>query len=166
MEELEFYPFNSSNMVLREDNMAIVRHDSLGHLCGYVAFPAKDIPKKWHGTYNADALQYLNIHGGLTFAKKPNDDWVVFGFDCAHSGDEDNASLKDPEYVMDLTRQMEQQLIDYAAIIKKWRKANRGKRMEMVDEIRDKGKHSEEIGFGALLGALWGATEFGDEEEE
>lgn len=53
------------------------RHDSMGHLCGYIQVDA-DHP--WYGkdynNVNAD------VHGGLTFSDKG---W--FGFDCAHAGD-------------------------------------------------------------------------------
>ena len=53
------------------------RHDSMGHLCGYIQVDA-DHP--WYGkdydNVNAD------VHGGLTFSDKG---W--FGFDCAHVGD-------------------------------------------------------------------------------
>ena len=53
------------------------RHDSMGHLCGYIQVDA-DHP--WH------ALTYdevdVCVHGGLTFSE---DGW--FGFDCAHAGD-------------------------------------------------------------------------------
>ena len=53
------------------------RHDSMGHLCGYIEVDA-DHP--WYGKdyNNVDA----DVHGGLTYCTSG---W--FGFDCAHAGD-------------------------------------------------------------------------------
>ena len=84
----------------------IVRHSS-GHLCGYVGV-TKDHPFFEKGYDECDLSgedEYLDVHGGLTFAdhctkgRKQNesvchkveqgeDDKVWWlGFDCAHSGD-------------------------------------------------------------------------------
>jgi len=54
------------------------RHDSMGHLCGYIQVDA-DHP--WYGKDydNVDA----EVHGGLTYCTSSG--W--FGFDCAHAGD-------------------------------------------------------------------------------
>jgi hypothetical protein len=69
-------------------------HNGMGFRCGYVSVPPGH---PWHGKdYNSiDAT----IHGGLTY--DGNDDviienWIV-GFDCAHSGDAQDPSLK-PDY--------------------------------------------------------------------
>jgi hypothetical protein len=70
---MKFYPFNNKDVVLVEGNKAVL--DCRGmHLCGYVALPTSSIPSEWHGNYDADALQYLNIHGGLTFCEVYSDD--------------------------------------------------------------------------------------------
>jgi hypothetical protein len=54
------------------------RHDSMGHLCGYIQVDA-DHP--WYGKdYNNVDVE---VHGGLTYTTSSG--W--FGFDCAHSGD-------------------------------------------------------------------------------
>lgn len=56
----------------------VKRHDTFGHLCGYIEVGA-DHP--WHAlTYND--LNDVDVHGGLTFSEKGK-----FGFDCAHAGD-------------------------------------------------------------------------------
>jgi len=155
MEELDFCPFNSNDIVLREDNLVVLR-SIMNHLCGYAAFSADVIPKEWHGNYNADALQYLNVHGGITYAEVPKEGWVVFGFDCAHVDDDKNPALQNPNYVMELTRQMRQQILDYAAVIEEWREADSKKRCEMMDKIRDAGEHKEHFGFGAMIDLLCG----------
>jgi len=58
------------------------RHDSMGHLCGYITV---DGTHPWHAlTYND--LNDVDVHGGLTYSDdKPN--YTTFGFDCAHAGD-------------------------------------------------------------------------------
>ena len=67
MNKIDFYPFNYDGFKDIRGNKVVVRHD-FGHYCGYVALEESKIPKKWHGNYNADALQYLNIHGGITLS--------------------------------------------------------------------------------------------------
>jgi hypothetical protein len=150
-----FYPFSNNGkdyeLVLVKENKAVIKMITTYRRApynGYVTFPTKDIPEDWWGNNNAGALQYLDIHGGITYCEVYNNnenefrnkiykqiqkvrnvkgiDWsekwnktrrleleaskkigsldnsyVVFGFDCAHVGDEDNLNLKNPEYVMD-----------------------------------------------------------------
>jgi hypothetical protein len=52
----------------------IKRHDSLGHLCGYVLLGKK------HPYWNLN--QDFAVHGGLTY-----EDGIKVGFDCGHAGD-------------------------------------------------------------------------------
>ena len=72
----------------------ILRHDELGHLCGYVGV------LKGHPCYGKDSehmpyddLFPVEVHGGLTFSRVGNDGdtwpkgfWWL-GFDCAHAWD-------------------------------------------------------------------------------
>ncbi len=73
----------------------IVRADTTGALCGYVAVP-KGHP--FHGV-GYDDVPDVSVHGGLTYSDacgghvchvpqpgEPDDVWWL-GFDCAHSGD-------------------------------------------------------------------------------
>lgn len=67
----------------------LVAHNGIGFRCGYVRVPAGH---PWH------RKEYDNIeaeaHGGLTYsdADKDDDSWWV-GFDCEHSGDDQDAAL-------------------------------------------------------------------------
>lgn len=88
-------------------------------------------------------------------------DLVVFGFDCAHAGDEDNPKLRDHLIVMLLTEQMERQLLEFAKVYPKWLKASREDRVIMMDKVRTGEKFKEELGFGAMLDILSGGKEFG-----
>lgn len=67
----------------------IVKHDSLGHLCGYIGLP------EGHGLHGLDCDHDGipgDVHGGWTYAEghapyeKPDGRWYL-GFDCAHAGD-------------------------------------------------------------------------------
>jgi hypothetical protein len=74
----------------------LVRHDELGHWCGYVAVPPGH---PWHGRNYDHVRPYPEVHGGLTYSSacgghichKPapgeSDDVWWLGFDCAHAGD-------------------------------------------------------------------------------
>lgn len=164
----DYYPFNHEDLIAVNENKAILQVNYVsteGHLCGYVELNKLEIPKKWHGNYNADGLQYLNIHGGITLcetvpANRFHKGKVIFGFDCGHAGDRDRAELYDPEYVSKLVDQMENQIKRYAKIIDKWRKAGPKKRCNMMDKIRDESKIKEEIGFGGLIDLLGGGQIF------
>lgn len=64
----------------------VIRHEHLGHLCGYVGIPPGN---RWYGI-NADEMEpYPEVHGGVTyggpFGTDPDLWWI--GFDCSHAFD-------------------------------------------------------------------------------
>jgi hypothetical protein len=63
----------------------VMRHQSLGHLNGYVAIPKEH--RVWGKGYDDVQLE-VGVHGGLTYSgeDKETGEWV-FGFDCSHGGD-------------------------------------------------------------------------------
>lgn len=67
---------------------------SMGHACGYARFPSK--PVKEDGYYGI--LTYVPVHGGITYAEK-DDAGMVYGFDCAHSGDDCDPRTWDTEWL-------------------------------------------------------------------
>lgn len=79
--------------VYRDFEYEIV-HNDLGYRCGYVKLPPNH---PWYGKDYND-LDFVEVHGGLTFAEADescdqvgeDDGWWI-GFDCAHAGD-----AKDP----------------------------------------------------------------------
>lgn len=207
-----FYPFidgKDYELVLVNDNKAVIKMNTTYHRApynGYVVFPTKDIPKDWWGNYNAGALQYLDIHGGITYCEVYNNDepelrekiykqiqkvrsvkgidwqekweatkklelkaskkigsldnsYVVFGFDCAHSGDEENIRLRDPRYVMMLTEKMEEHLVKYSKIYDEWKKMNREEQIKAIEEITGEIKINE-LGMGAMIDVLLGGKSF------
>lgn len=79
--------------VLGEFPYAILEHDVMGHLCGYLGVPRNH---PWYGLDYDDI--YADVHGGITFSRDSDEAdypmelppsvhaWWV-GFDCAHYGD-------------------------------------------------------------------------------
>lgn len=132
------------------------------YLCGYCAIPKAEVPKEWHGDYDADGLGFLNVHGGITYCQMNGAD-VVFGFDCGHLHDEEDSRLRDPAYVLGLAVKMAAQIRGHAAHIQEWRAANRSKRAEMLDELVASSGAVESLGFGAMIALLGGAKELGEE---
>ncbi len=158
----EVYPFNYTKGATEIRDNRIVNQHSFGHFCGYVALKKSKLPRNWHnGDYDTDALQYLQIHGGITFCETTKN-YVIYGFDCAHAGDEKNIKLKDINYVFKLVSQMEQQILEYAKRHEAWRKAKREKKIKIMQEIIDTASVKTELGFGAMIGLLGGASEFND----
>lgn len=54
-----------------------------GHLCGYARFPERPVREQGYD----GILRYVPVHGGITYAHEGEDGSMVYGFDCAHSGD-------------------------------------------------------------------------------
>ncbi|MGZ3349144.1 MAG: hypothetical protein ACXU89_09390 [Xanthobacteraceae bacterium] len=78
---------------------AVLRHPSLGHLCGYVGVPPGH---PLHGRAYDEVYDIIDpeVHGGLTYSENGLEDlgenpaaWY-FGFDCAHCYDVSPGMLK------------------------------------------------------------------------
>ncbi len=79
----------------------VVRHRTIGSLCGYVTVPEEH--PLYEVKFNRCSLDpgcgevlcahrpdmMLEVHGGLTYSGKSGDGWV-FGFDCGHLHDYSN----------------------------------------------------------------------------
>jgi len=158
----DFYPFNHSNCVWQQGNKAIIQHDRYSHYCGYVVFDRKDVPETWfNDDYDLDSMDLLAIHGGLTY-KEVKGDYVVFGFDCMHAGDEDNPLLQDLDYVIKLVDQMESQLKLHIKNLSKYKKLKtKEQQAAYLDNI--KSKASLKVGFN-LIGTLCFACKTAQED--
>ena len=153
------YPF-SRELLRREDNLAVL--DCCGmHLCGYVALADDAIPEEWRGNYDAPGLQFLAVHGGLTYAESEGG-WSVFGFACGHAGDSGRPKLSDPDHVLGLARQMRDQLLTFAPRWAEFQKADRAGKAAILDEIR--GRHTLPVqpGLGEMIEVLCGAPSLGE----
>jgi hypothetical protein len=64
-----------------------IRHDTLGHWCGYIDLPA-DHPWCSADTIHDVRMAGVDVHGGITYVgRSPDTGRVRIGFDCAHAGD-------------------------------------------------------------------------------
>lgn len=94
--------------------------------------------------------------------QKNDEGYVVFGFDCNHLNDHDDPNLKDPNHVMMLTEQMEQQLLDFAERYQEYIDASKNPATEnfvqttIIREILRKADFKTKIGFGGMLNILTG----------
>ena len=151
MEHGDYYPFNHSGIVARDGDLVVL--DVGRHLCGYVAIENYKLPTAWIGDYTPDNLELLNVHGGLTYGRDQGD-CTVFGFDCAHYADEGNPDLRDPAHVLNLARQMEQQIMEYARRYPELADADEERRLEILDEVRATGETYNEPSTIALFCAV------------
>jgi hypothetical protein len=153
----DFYPFSFVGAIIDGD-CCVITH-SFGHMCGYCALKNNDIPDEWVGNYNAPGLQYLAVHGGLTYGKCKEDE-TILGFDCAHAGDDKNPLLSDPNHVMKLTKQMESQLKQFAGMYDWWLSCGGSKRADVLDWLRGSADHEWERGMGEMIDMLSGGPEW------
>ena len=74
----------------------VVARPRLGHYCGYCRFPRRPlIEQGYHGI-----ATYAPVHGGITYAEEDKDGSIVYGFDCAHSGDDEDPQTRDLVWLM------------------------------------------------------------------
>lgn len=156
---LNFYPFNTEMAVLTEGQLCVARMD-LGHLCGYVAISSRVVPLAWED-YHQPGIQFLAIHGGVTYTKV-EEDYIVFGFDCNHAGDNANELLRDPAHVMQLTVQMRDQLLRLASIYPEFLSSSREEKAKLIDEICSHATIPTSYGLGGMLELLCGAPSLGE----
>lgn len=95
------------DFIIAEKRAVIVKHDTLGHLCGYIGIPEGH---PLHGKHYDDEAVPHEVHGGWTYSEdhapfvEADGRWY-FGFDCAHLGDYvPGASFSDPDNSEDTYR--------------------------------------------------------------
>lgn len=107
MDEKIRYPEESPALVktwaVGDLQLSIIGPPGFRHHCGYVRFPSRPVREtSYHGI-----LTYVPVHGGITYAKEdPTDGSMVYGFDCAHAGDEERPELHDLEWLGAETHRM------------------------------------------------------------
>lgn len=114
------------------------------------------------GEFPTKAMSYLNesikLQDSLMdFRRRIGYDWVVFGFDCAHSGDDENPDMGDLNYIIKLTVQMRDQMIEFAKVWNLYMATESDKaRAEIIDSVRSKAEIRTEMGLGGLLNLMMG----------
>lgn len=93
------YP--ESDASYRYRNLSVVQ-TKLGHYCGYCRLPRMFAESGYGGL-----LRYVPVHGGITYAEQSENGQMVYGFDCAHYGDETNPRWWDYMNILKEARKME-----------------------------------------------------------
>jgi hypothetical protein len=98
----------------------VLRHPTVGHLCGYVGVSEQHIA--YRADTNLEGDFNPEVHGGLTWSDtKNNVRW--FGFDCVHAWDRvpnnkigyvcDGNTYRDLSYVISEVRKLAKQIAEY-----------------------------------------------------
>jgi len=163
MKKTTYYPDSDAveTWSYKEATCYIVLHKELGHYCGYVRFK-KNPFAKGTGCHYEGFRNYIPVHGGITYAKKDAKGYV-YGFDCAHAGDEKRPELKDIAWLKKHTEQFCDMLILAKPYEQHYRRllSNKAKAkvisayIERVENLVDIEKF-EQIGFGAMINLLSG----------
>jgi hypothetical protein len=91
MKENKYYPDDWAQETWDVDEMRfyLVNHE-LGHWCGYVRFTERFLLEDGYD----GIVSEVPVHGGITYAEQ-DDRGMVYGFDCAHYGDDEDPRVRD-----------------------------------------------------------------------
>lgn len=149
------YPEDEAVKTWKMGNLtfSIVKH-ILGHYCGYVRFPKRFMRETG---YNG-ILTYVPVHGGLTYAKEDKEGSIVYGFDCAHAGDETNPAVKDMNWLIEQCKLMARAIKIAKKYEDRYLKAltNKGKARILDTMIEEIGIPIGNNNFGVNLNLLSG----------
>ena len=134
----------------------LVRQDTMGYYhCGYVRFTKKPVKED---SYNG-ILTYVPVHGGITYAHW-SDYGMVYGFDCAHSGDENNPDVRAISWLTDQCHLMADGIALAAEFEDRYLLAtgDNAERAAIVTEFHEKLGAEDDMtnNFGAMLNVLCG----------
>jgi len=138
----------------KERVMYSILKTTMGHYCGYVRFADK--PVKEPG-YNG-ILSYVPVHGGITYAHA-EEGGMVYGFDCAHSGDEHNPDVRSISWLKGQCEGLAAGILLAAEYEDSYLLAegDNEKRAAIIDEFTEKlGGPEVTNNFGAMLNVLCG----------
>lgn len=148
-----FEPVESGNMTVlgRKLKYRIITGGYGGGYNGYVTFPKRPVREPG---YNG-LLNYVPVHGGITYANGNKDGSMEYGFDTAHYKSEEMPRT-DVNWIKQQIRQMAKGIIiasdneaGYLRCI-----SNRGK-AKYAQRVADVAPE-EEIGFGGLINMMSG----------
>jgi len=158
------YPEDMAEIVWKKGNVkfALVKQKIIGfgeYYCGYCIFPKRFlIERKYDGI-----VTYVPVHGGITFAEEREDGSMVYGFDCAHAGDEKKPELKDIEWLKRECERMAKALKIAKKYEKRYLLAKDNKERakvieEFLKEVKEKTGAEFKLteNFGAMINFLCG----------
>lgn len=93
---LEFYrekaelelQFRGDTILVVNTQRSFASQFPYGYYCGYVYTTTNIV-------LNRDAVSIIPVHGGVTFMEKVDGGGMLYGFDCAHNGDNLNINTRD-----------------------------------------------------------------------
>lgn len=166
MNKEKMYPESEAKIVWKKGKVkfALVEKEAglfapFSYYCGYCIFPKRFLVERGYG----GIVIYVPVHGGITYAKEREDGSMVYGFDCAHVGDEDKPELKDINWLKKECEAMAKAL----RIAKKYEKdyllaPNNEKRAEVIDKfLREVEEKTGKVliieeNFGVMINLLFG----------
>lgn len=152
------YPESKAVKVWEYDDGVVYSIVPYGHYCGYCRFPKRPLIEQG---YNGIAA-YVPVHGGITYAEEAKDGSMVYGFDCAHSGDEERPELRDLAWLSKECERMAEGVKLAAEYEKRYlTSVTNEETAKVLDEyhtkLRDKGITFDlRDNFGAMLRVLCG----------
>lgn len=100
------------------------------YFCGYCVFPVKPVEEPYYDGIVAK----VDVHGGVTLAELMPDGKMVYGFDCAHYGDESRAHTQDAHWIIEESKRMASRIKVGAKYESDYLNANTQERKEKVIE--------------------------------
>lgn len=153
------YPEDKADEMWRENGLlfSLVKTD-MGHWCGYVRFKERPVNEL---EYNG-ILTYAPVHGGITYANE-DADGMVYGFDCAHAGDDQNPVFQNIDWLKNECDNMAVAIQEAAQFEDRYLLADTDEEKARVineyhDRLRDKGIVFDlQDNFGAMINVLFGS---------
>jgi len=98
------YPESDAVSIWEKEGLifSIVQQEEMGHYCGYVRFPKRPVK----GTDCEGFVVYVPVHGGISWAQESKDGSMVYGYDCAHYGDDKKPETRDRTWLAQQCEQM------------------------------------------------------------
>lgn len=134
--------------------------ETRGRYNGYCAFDKRPVKtESYHGI-----LTYVPVHGGITFAQTQDDGSIVYGFDCAHAGDENSPYVNDLSWMRAEVERMVDGVLAAADFESQFENALDNEAVAAVLDAYHwhlKNEYGIDFdlrdNFGALIGALFGS---------
>ena len=131
----------------------VVLHE-LGHYCGYARFPKRPLREQGY----SGIATYVPVHGGITYALTEDHGSFIYGFDCAHAGDEGNPKLKSVPWLKSECERMALNIKASAKYERRYLRAisEKGK-AKILQEFHDEvGGFDLKDNFGAMINTISG----------
>jgi hypothetical protein len=125
-------------------------------LNGYVAYPKRHAPRLPHNEIG-DIVQYIPVHGGVTYAHKDSF-MAVWGFDTIHAGSEKQPRT-DRDWIKANCWILYRGLMLAEKLWPEFRRGSQERRVKIADELLaliEEQPLIEKLGFEALISTLMG----------